>query len=117
MCFCRPLIHDIADYRVSIQTQLVLEFHKLHSLAHKYGARIEYSATVCGGLPVINVARRDLVGCRFHSISGIFNSTTNCILSAIARGQTAKDALVEAQRYLVHPLFVCVCVCCSELVI
>ena len=92
------------DYHVSTQTQLVLAFHELHSLARKHGTRIEYSATVCGGLPVINVARRDLVGCRFHSISGIFNSTTNFILSAIARGQTAEDALVEAQRYAFHPV-------------
>lgn len=40
---------------------LVLEFENLFNLAKlKKNVKIEYSATVCGGLPVVNILRRDL---------------------------------------------------------
>ena len=63
-----------------------------HPLEHRY------SATICGGLPVANVASRDLVGCNVESIQGIFNSTSNFILSEMRRGQSRDDALKEAQK-------------------
>ena len=61
------------------------------------GDRLPYSATVCGALPVVNVGRRDLVGCDIRGLRGIFNSTSNSILEAMGRGGTYGKALKQAQ--------------------
>ena len=77
---------------------LVLDYAGLHELAGRHDARLAFSATVCGGLPVINVGQRDLVGATIHKIEGVFNSTTNYILSRMAAGERYENALAEAQR-------------------
>ncbi len=77
---------------------LVLDYAGLHSLAAAHGARLGFSATVCGGLPVVNVGRRDLAGATVHKVEGIFNSTTNYILGRMAAGESYALALAEAQR-------------------
>ncbi len=60
--------------------------------------RLAFSATVCGGLPVVNVGVRDLRGAAFERVEGIFNSTTNFILAEMEAGRGRADALREAQR-------------------
>ena len=62
--------------------------------------RLKFSATVCGGLPVVNVGTRDLgVTCAtFSSVEGVFNSTTNYILAELGAGRSFEAALKEAQR-------------------
>lgn len=77
---------------------LVLAYAELHELARQQGAGLAYSATVCGALPVINIGQRDLVAADLLSLRGIFNSTSNFILSQMAAGHAYADALVEAQR-------------------
>ena len=77
---------------------LVLAFAKLHRIAERTGAALRYSATVCGGLPVVNIGRRDLVAAEIHRLRGVFNSTTNFVLSAMAEGTPYDEALQETQR-------------------
>ena len=77
---------------------LVLDYAGLHGLARRYSARLAFSATVCGGLPVINVGQRDLVGATIIRVEGIFNSTTNYILCQMTAGESYAGALAEAQR-------------------
>ncbi|NOX63988.1 MAG: homoserine dehydrogenase [Chloroflexi bacterium] len=77
---------------------LALDFAGLHALARERGAGLAFSATVCGGLPVINVGQRDLVAAEIRRVEGIFNSTTNYILSRMAAGESYESALAEAQR-------------------
>jgi len=77
---------------------LVLDFAGLHALARAHGGGLAFSATVCGGLPVINVGQRDLVAADIHKVEGIFNSTSNYILTRMAAGERYEDALAEAQR-------------------
>lgn len=48
------------------------------------------SATVCGGLPVLNVATRDLFGAEVTKVEGIFNSTTSYILGEMRKGEDTK---------------------------
>ncbi len=86
------------DVVLANKAPLVLAFHELHDLARTYKGRLAFSATVCGGLPVINMGQRDLVGATVRRFRGIVNSTTNYILSRMAAGETYTDALVEAQR-------------------
>ncbi len=77
---------------------LVLAYQELHRLAAAHGAGLAFSATVCGGLPVINTGQRDLIGAEILTLRGIFNSTSNFILSEMAAGRTFDEALAEAQR-------------------
>jgi len=76
---------------------LVHAFAELTSAAEVAGAGLKYSATVCGALPVVNIGQRDLVGCEIRSLRGIFNSTSNSILAAMARGGSYAQALRQAQ--------------------
>ena len=77
---------------------LVLAFDELHQLANQHGGKVAYSATVCGGLPVINVLQRDLKTASLKSFKGILNATTNYILNELENGGTMDMAIREAQR-------------------
>jgi homoserine dehydrogenase len=76
---------------------LVLAFQELQALAAESGAQMGYSATVCGALPVINFGQRDLIAADVRRLRGIFNSTSNFILSEMAAGRSYDAALAEAQ--------------------
>lgn len=88
---------------------LALAFDELHKLAelgatepyhHEVTGRtkIAYSATVCGGLPVINVLKRDLHLTHVRKFRGILNATTNYILAELGKGGSFEEAVMEAQR-------------------
>ena len=76
---------------------LVHAFGELTGSAAAAGVGMAYSATVCGALPVVNIGRRDLAACEIRSIRGIFNATSNSILTAMASGQSYAGALRRAQ--------------------
>ncbi len=77
---------------------LVFAFDELHRIAEANHAHIAFSATVCGGLPVVNVLQRDLKFAKLKKLRGILNATTNFILHKIEHGGTRHDAITEAQR-------------------
>ncbi len=77
---------------------LVLAFNNLMALAKEHKTSIRYSATVCGGLPVINVLKRDLKLASPQSLYGIFNATSNFVLQELEKGVSIEDAIKEAQE-------------------
>ncbi len=77
---------------------LVLAFDELKLLAHKHGGALAYSAAVCGGLPIINVLKRDLRATDLISLKGVFNATSNFILAELEEGRPFEGAVREAQR-------------------
>ena len=77
---------------------LVLEFDKLHQIASDKNVKILYSATVCGGLPVINVLNRDLKFATLERLHGIFNATSNFVLQEMENGIDIEEAIKEAQK-------------------
>jgi len=80
------------------KSAIALAFDELEALAAANGAGLGWSATVCGGLPVVNAGRRDLVGAEFRRLRGVFNSTSNLVLGRMAEGMSLEDAVTEAQR-------------------
>ncbi len=76
---------------------LVLAYQELWQLAKKQGVKILHSATVAGGLPVVNIGRRDLGACEITRFEGIVNGTTNHILDAMSHGVSYEAALKHAQ--------------------
>jgi homoserine dehydrogenase len=70
----------------------------LLQLASSNGARLEFGASVAGGVPVLPALRTGLCGDRLHGIAGILNGTCNYILSRIESARIPfSEALEEAQ--------------------
>ncbi|MDG1996934.1 MAG: hypothetical protein P8J14_10600, partial [Emcibacteraceae bacterium] len=70
---------------------------ELKALSNNSGAGFKYSATVCGGLPILNIGERDMIAGDISKISGIFNGTCNFMLDALKNGMDFDDAVKEAQ--------------------
>ncbi|MCD6519226.1 MAG: homoserine dehydrogenase [Anaerolineae bacterium] len=78
---------------------LVLTFAELTQLAREKGVRLFYSGTVAGGLPTVNIGVRDLAGSGVLRVEGIFNGTTNYILTRMEEeGISYEEALRGAQE-------------------
>jgi homoserine dehydrogenase len=70
----------------------------LLQLASASGCRLEFGASVAGGVPVLPALRTGLCGDRLHGIAGILNGTCNYILSRIENARIPfSEALEEAQ--------------------
>ena len=80
------------------KSAIALAFDELEESAAAGGAGLGWSATVCGGLPVVNTGSRDLVGAEFRRLRGVFNSTSNLVLGRMAEGLSLEEAVAEAQR-------------------
>ncbi|MGD8794063.1 MAG: homoserine dehydrogenase, partial [Anaerolineae bacterium] len=86
------------DVVTANKAPLVLAFPRLEALARVQGAGLRYDATVAGGLPAVNLGRRDLAAAEIHRLEGILNLTTNYILTRMADdGLTYEQALADAQ--------------------
>jgi homoserine dehydrogenase len=72
---------------------------ELVDLAEKMGKRVEFGASVAGGIPAIIGIQEGLAGDRLHKIAGILNGTCNYILTQMdAHGASFQSALAEAQK-------------------
>jgi homoserine dehydrogenase len=70
----------------------------LLQLASSKGCKIEFGASVAGGVPVLPALRTGLCGDRLYGIAGILNGTCNYILSRIENARIPfSEALEEAQ--------------------
>jgi len=72
---------------------------ELADLARRRGCRLEFGASVAGGVPVLSGLQEGLAGDRLSRICGILNGTCNHILSRIETdGVSFEKALREAQK-------------------
>jgi homoserine dehydrogenase len=72
-------------------------YKELRSLAERQGVELRFESAVGDDLPVFNLVRETLPTAEVLSVRGILNSTTNYLLSEVARGSTAEAALAQAQ--------------------
>ncbi len=56
---------------------------KLSRIAEKNKVNLEFEASVCGGVPIIRSLKEGLIANRISKIYGIFNGTSNYILSTM----------------------------------
>ena len=73
-------------------------YRELEQLARSHDRSLRFEATVADNLPLFNLAKAALPAAEIRSVRGIFNSTTNYLISQVASGATFTDALAEAQR-------------------
>lgn len=72
---------------------------ELLQLARENGQKLEFGASVAGGVPVLSGLHKGLAGDRLLQVCGILNGTCNYILTRIERaGISFAEALVEAQK-------------------
>ena len=77
---------------------IALNYKELSSIAKENGAVLLYEGTVMSGTPVLNLIRDTLSGNHISEIKGIFNGTTNYILTRMEEGLSYEDALKKAQE-------------------
>ena len=56
---------------------------KLSKIAEKNKVNLEFEASVCGGVPIIRSLKEGLIANKISKIYGIFNGTSNYILSTM----------------------------------
>jgi homoserine dehydrogenase len=72
---------------------------ELMKTARQAGRRLEFGASVAGGIPAIIGIQEGLAGDRLYRIAGILNGTCNFILTKMeSTGATFGEALKEAQQ-------------------
>lgn len=72
-------------------------FRELTELAKSKGKMFRFESTVLGGAPVYSVMREAFPLAELQSFKGIFNATTNVILSRMENGEAYEDAVQYAQ--------------------
>jgi homoserine dehydrogenase len=72
-------------------------YRELTALAKSKGKCFRFESTVLGGAPVFSVFREAFPLAELASIKGIFNATTNVILSLMENGETYDNAVRYAQ--------------------
>lgn len=78
---------------------LAIHLKLLEDLAEENGVALKFEASVAGGIPIVNAINNGLNANNISKFIGIFNGTSNFILSKMTHEQTTfKDALEEAQR-------------------
>lgn len=73
-------------------------YRELTELAKSRGNIFRFESTVLGGAPVFSVMREAFPLAELESFKGIFNATTNVILSRMESGETYEQALAYAQK-------------------
>ncbi|HMG10447.1 MAG TPA: homoserine dehydrogenase [Mucilaginibacter sp.] len=77
---------------------IALHLDELIELQHKYGTSLLYEGAVCGSIPIIRNLEEYYDNELLHSISGIFNGSSNYILSkGFIDGLDYESALKQAQ--------------------
>lgn len=72
-------------------------YRELTSLAESKGKKFRFESAVLGGAPVISVFRETFPLAELSSIKGIFNATTNIVLSRMENGESYEDAVKYCQ--------------------
>ena len=71
----------------------------LSKIAEKKGVNLEFEAAVCGGVPIIRSLKEGLIANKISKIYGIFNGTSNYILSSMDKQQkNFKEVLNNAKK-------------------
>ena len=72
---------------------------KLAEIAEKNKVNLEFEASVCGGVPIIRSLKESLIANKISKIHGIFNGTSNYILSSMDKeNKSFNEVLVKAQK-------------------
>ena len=69
---------------------------QLSNIAEKNKVNLEYEAAVCGGVPIIRSIKEGLIANKVERIYGIFNGTSNYVLSSMDSNKTSFHDTVKS---------------------
>ena len=73
---------------------------RLSAIAEKNKVNLEFEASVCGGVPIIRSLKEGLIANKISKIHGIFNGTSNYILSTMDRQNKTFDEVLSNAKDL-----------------
>tara|TARA_Y100000996_G_scaffold397172_1_gene363979 strand:- start:423 stop:1715 length:1293 start_codon:yes stop_codon:yes gene_type:complete len=72
---------------------------QLSLIAEKNNVNLEFEAAVCGGIPIIRSLKEGLVANKIHKVFGIFNGTSNYILTSMdKKNKSFQEVLNDAKK-------------------
>ena len=72
---------------------------QLSKIAEENNVNLEFEAAVCGGVPIIRSLKEGLIANKINRVYGIFNGTSNYILSTMEKeNRNFKEVLTNAQK-------------------
>ncbi len=72
---------------------------KLAKIAEENKVNLEFEASVCGGVPIIRSLKEGLIANKISKIYGVFNGTSNYILSSMDKqNRTFREVLANAKK-------------------
>ena len=72
---------------------------KLSKIAEENNVNLEFEAAVCGGVPIIRSLKEGLIANKINRVYGIFNGTSNYILSTMDKeNKNFSDVLTDAKK-------------------
>ena len=73
--------------------------NQLAEIAEKNKVNLEFEASVCGGVPIIRSLKEGLIANKISKIYGIFNGTSNYILSSMDKfNKNFNEVLLDAKK-------------------
>ena len=73
---------------------------QLAKIAEKNKVNLEFEAAVCGGVPIIRSLKEGLIANKISKIYGIFNGTSNYILSSMDKNNKSFDEVLDTAKKL-----------------
>ena len=72
---------------------------QLARIAEKNKVNLEFEASVCGGVPIIRSLKEGLIANKINKVFGIFNGTSNYILSSMDKeNKSFNEVLLNAKK-------------------
>jgi homoserine dehydrogenase len=73
-------------------------YASLRDEAKNAGVEFRYESTVMDGVPVFNSVRKNLPGVKLLGFTGVLNSTSKVVISAMREGKSMADGIEAARR-------------------
>jgi homoserine dehydrogenase len=95
---CRAAFESGKNVVTANKGPAALAYHELSALAQARGVRFGIEGTVMSGTPALRLPLVALAGNEINEVRGIFNGTTNYILTKMEEGLSYETALKQAQE-------------------
>ncbi len=95
---CRAAFTSGKNVVMSNKGPVALAYQELSALAKENGVRWGFEGTVMSGTPALRMPLVSLAGNDIREVRGIFNGTTNFILTKMEEGMSYEAALKQAQE-------------------
>jgi homoserine dehydrogenase len=95
---CRAAFESGKNVVTANKGPVALAYHELLALAKENGVRFGIEGTVMSGTPALRLPGVTLAGNEISEVRGIFNGTTNYILTKMEEGLSYAAALQQAQE-------------------